>query len=354
MRLKSFFTTFVIIHFTITGVFAQFSPATFSGSVFTPAQTDMSVLQQSMKQNEERQKTAYEEYNKLQIFLSEYQKQLNNDEKTLQWFAEFQKKKLSPIESFMRIGDYGNAIKYAILYRGKIANDPELIARLQTTKEYQEKVKAIMMNTYMDPQQKEDWIRNNPYYFIPIMNTDGTVIGGKLGTKDELEAFEKEKEKEKRMQKEKERMQEMEKERMQKLQIEENKKRLYAMTHPFDNFDYSNYEKVIDHPKCKSSYKDIVITKVAISASETRIEFELTYTPFIPCNYGFETYIKASGTKKLKWTKHYNAPSKLKFKSYYETIKFALSFPPLPKNTKSFSLIDPAKKGWKFINIKID
>lgn len=322
---------------------------------------DMSILESSFNKREKRRTEAYEEYSKLQVFLSDYQYRLNNDEETLQWFVNYKNNLFQTVEGFINMGDYADARDYAILFRGQIANDPELIARVQTTKEYQEKMKSIMESTHMDSQQKEDWIRNNPYCFIPIKNLKNEVIGGRLGSKAELEELRRREEKLRlEMQMEVVRQDikmQIEKKRRDILVRDLEKSRVHQMEDPFDGFDYAIYERIIDNPPAKKrNAHNIYLTKVAMSSEETRIELEFHYVDKRPqrewCYLDEKTYIKGSGTGKLFLRKVENLESARLFKNRGEKVKVALIFPPLPSEIKSFSLTPPNQAGWVIPKVK--
>ena len=319
--------------------FAQY--ATFQGSVYQPARENYSLLQQSFDRIEQRKNEANIQFNQLMTMLGEYGNMLNNDEATFIWFSEYKRIIRDTFNSLAGC-DWETARDYAIRKQGGIANDPELQARIRTSKEYQAKIKSIQNRNDMTPEEKAEWIRNHPYCFIPFVNGENQVVGGKLGTIEEINAFKAKEERKKRLLEEQERQ------------------RLYAMAHPFDNFDYSKYDKIIDYPQydfknAKYRNENITITKIALSSSETRVEF-VKYNTIYACNVQRGTYIKASGTSKLFFIKAENiaiAPNKNEYKKYGESLKFALIFPALPKGTKKFTIRENDRNGWKFNNIII-
>ena len=321
-------------------VFAQYVPF----QLHRNSQSNLSVLENSLQKMDNQINEANEEYQNLQIILAEYGNQLNNDQETLVWFDEYKDKIRSSFNSFMNRGYAVDARDYCIRKKGEIAADPELNARIRTAKEYQTAVNRIQERTDMSQDDKNEWMFFHPYCFIPIVNNDGKVIGGKLGTEEELEAYK------------------AEIKRKARLLEESENARLYAMAHPFDDYDYSNYEKVIDNPQYRyfPSYRwldEVRITRIALSSTETRVEMEWCNTIYNWCNIEKGTYIKASGTNKLNVLKVENievSPFKSEFKKPGEILKFALTFPPLPKTSKSFILAEPNKSGWKFKVIKLN
>jgi len=328
---------FLLSMFT-TCAYAQFQPY-----VYEPRQQNYTILQQSLDKLDRIGNEATEQYSKLQLLLAEYGGKLYNDEETLLWFDNYKKGIERSYESIRSLGPY-DARDYAIRKQGEIANDPELMARIRTANEYHEAVQRVQQRSDMSQQEKKDWISEHPYCFIPIANSDGKIIGGKLGTKSELEAYK------------------VEVQRKVRLLEDQNRARLHAMAHPFDNFDYGSYDKVIDNPQYKfyptpySISDGLRICKIALSSTETRVEFEFTNTVYNRFNVERGTYIKASGTNKLAFIRAENiaiAPSYSIFEKYGEILKFALIFPAIPQKAKSFFIAEPDKKGWKFKDIKV-
>lgn len=329
---------FLLLSMVTTCAYAQFQP-----NVYKPIEQDYTILQRSLEKLDRVSNEANEQYSKLQLLLAEYGGKLYNDEETLLWFDDYKKNIERGYESMRELGPY-DARRYAISKQGEIATDPELMARIRTANEYQTAVQSIRQRSDMSQQEKTDWITDHPYCFIPVANGDGKIIGGKLGTKAELEAYK------------------AEVQRKARLLEEQNRARLYAMAHPFDSFDYTHYDKVIDNPQYRfyptSSSDGLRISRIALSSTETRVEFEFINTVFNRFNVERGTYIKASGTNKLALIRAENvaiAPSMSKFEKSGEILKFALIFPAIPQKAKSFLIAEQDKKGWgwKFKDIKI-
>lgn len=324
-----------------TGSYAQY--ATFTPQVYQPVQHDNSILQRSLEQIERRNIEANEQYKKLQLLLAEYAGKLYNDEETLNWFSNYRKSISEAFGTLMGIGA-DEARNYAIRKQGELLLEPELNARIRTANEYVEMRQAIYNNSELSWKEKDEWRENHPYCFVPIKDGEGQVIGGRLGSKSEYDDI--------LLRKERERQ---EAERQAKLQEEMESNRLYNMLHPFDDYDYSAYYKVISYPQIKKGVEDIFVTKVALSDSETRVEFEL-YAQYQWCAIQRGTFIKTSGSKNLQLLKADNiaiSPYRTEFGKPGERLKFALTFPPLPSTAKSFTIEEPIKDGWKFKDIKL-
>lgn len=137
--------------------------------------------------------------------------------------------------------------------------------------------------------------------------------------------------------------------------------RIYEYTHPFDNFSYAKYSKVINNPSYESKVGHIRITKVALSSSETRVEFKVTnrdgdkcfgWVSIDPCTYIYIPSLK----RKIPMKSVQNiavSPSETHFHFYDEELAFALIFPALPVNVKTFNLIESESSNWKFYNVRI-
>ena len=175
--------------FLMLSMFASYGYAqisTFTPQVYEPIQQDYSILQRSLEQKERRQNEANEQYRRLQMMLAEYGSKLYNDEATMIWFDEYKKNIKESYYAFSGLG-WGEARNYAVRMQGEIKSDPELMARIRTSVEYLEKWNLIEERTDLDYKQKNDWKDNNPYCFVPFKNSEGKVVGGRLGSKTELE-----------------------------------------------------------------------------------------------------------------------------------------------------------------------
>lgn len=146
----------------------------------------------------------------------------------------------------------------------------------------------------------------------------------------------------------------------QKEYIRQEQQRMYRYTHPFDYISYDKYSRVIQNPTYET-LSTVQITKVALSSQETRVEFKVNnranngYISWVSINSGTYIYLPLK-KQKLKMRDAINiavAPLKTEFHFQDEELVFALVFPALPQNTRTFSIIEPADSSWKFYNIKI-
>ena len=176
---------FLLLSMVSTCVFAQYKPF-----VLQRQHQNNTILHQSLDKLDRVSKEADEQYCKLQLLLAEYGGKLNNDKETLLWFDDYKKKIARSYESMRSRGPY-DARDYAIRKQGEIAVDPELMARIRTANEYHAEVQSILQRSDMSQKEKLDWIAEHPYCFIPIKNSEGEIIGGKLGTKQSWKNTEK-------------------------------------------------------------------------------------------------------------------------------------------------------------------
>lgn len=143
--------------------------------------------------------------------------------------------------------------------------------------------------------------------------------------------------------------------------VRKEQQRIYEYTHPFDNFSYKEYSKVINNPSYESKAGHIRITKVALSSSETRVEFKVTnrdgdkcfgWVSIDPCTYIYIPSLK----RKVPMASVQNisvSPSETYFHFNDEELVFALIFPALPANIRTFNLIESESSNWKFYNVRI-
>lgn len=303
---------------------------------------DYSILQKSLEMMEQRHYRAEEECAKLQKVLGEIRVQLNSDSETLIWFEDYSQKTLGQVKQCINVGDYGTAINWAIRMQGEVVYDPEVAARIRTSQEYASMKQNVIVRLDWSNEDKKTWLEDHPYCFVAIKNKDEKVISGRLGTKQELELQIK-------MRKEKE--------RVAKLMEEKEKERKYQWAHGLDNFDYSQYEQVFNNPSCKQKIDNFVITCVALSPKETRIEMEYNAAIYSDILSIDDMYIKVKGSELLKPIETDNFPSstgKVKFNNRGEVLKFAIVFPPLPEKTKSFSIVNYNESDWVFKDVNID
>ena len=169
--------------------FAQYRPSVFQGSTMNFKPRDYSILQRGLDRAEKRMNEASEQYLKLCRLLGEYEMQLHNDTDTRTWFSNYKKEIIKKYDSLIEDNRWGEAGRYAVREIGRIATDSELMARIRTAREYDAIVASIQERTDMTQEEKRNWILDYPYCFIPIVDSSGNIIGGRLGSKEELQEY---------------------------------------------------------------------------------------------------------------------------------------------------------------------
>ena len=142
--------------------------------------------------------------------------------------------------------------------------------------------------------------------------------------------------------------------------IRQEQQRMYRYTHSFDNMSYAKYTRVIQNPTYET-LSTVQITKIALSSQETRVECKVNnranngYVGWVSIDSGTYIYIPIR-KQKLKMRDAINiavAPLRTEFHFQDEELVFALIFPALPPNVRTFSIIESESSTWKFYNIKI-
>lgn len=149
----------------------------FQSTTFQPVAPDCSILQRSFQQQENRSAQAYEKYSELAQLIGEKRQRISNDRETLIWFDENINSMLKDVQSALNVGDYASASNIAIQHIGDIYSHTELRCRIQTYDEYLSVVKSIQERSDLTYQQKQEWLANFTYKFVPIRNNKGDVIG---------------------------------------------------------------------------------------------------------------------------------------------------------------------------------
>ena len=180
-------TIFLMFCFFLYSQTSTYRPSVFHGSTMNFKQMDYSVLQRSLDKVERRMNEASEQYLKLCKMLGEYEIQLYNDTETKSWFSNYKKEIIQKYDSLSEHGRWGEAKNYSVREIGRIATDSELMARISTAREYETLIADLQKRTDMSQEEKHAWILDHPYCFIPIVDSSGNIIGGRLGTKAELQ-----------------------------------------------------------------------------------------------------------------------------------------------------------------------
>lgn len=156
----------------------SFAQGTFTPVTYTAKPVDMSSLQRSLQQQEERANKASDAYAQLCEIIGDAFSQIHQDKETQLWFDENIRSMAKEVKMYMDGGNYGAALRNAIRYKGEIKVNSELIARIKTNKEYTEIRELILNRKDLSLEEKKDWEKTYPYKFVPMKDKDGHIIGG--------------------------------------------------------------------------------------------------------------------------------------------------------------------------------
>ena len=157
----------------------QLQTPEFKATTYTPQQADTSLLANALFKNEERKKEAYTEHSIVSQALGTVKSQLHRDPDTDNFVNKLSQEAESQINQYVQNGDYSGAIYASKQLASSIANNTELIARSRSNKDYEEKLKSVEERTDISPQTKARWKKQNQYSFIPTLDSNGNVTGGK-------------------------------------------------------------------------------------------------------------------------------------------------------------------------------
>jgi S1-C subfamily serine protease len=124
------------------------------------------------------------------------------------------------------------------------------------------------------------------------------------------------------------------------------------------NTSSSHFEFVTEKPSISNSYSNsTTINKVTLNADYTIVEITYTnrYSSGGWCSIGKDTYISVGG-KKYTMTKAEGieiSPAKTNFSYSGQKLTFKLYFPSIPKDTKTFDLVENSDSEWRWYGIKL-
>ena len=185
--MKFFFSLFFSLFFFVAYAQYGFQVEPFQAVPFEPGERpNIKILESSLDEIENNKTEAYQRLSSLEIFIAEYRLKINQDYESLDWFEQFRNNYVSDIKSLITYGLYRDAIYAAIEYKGEIANNAELLARIRTSAEYKDRIYYIQSRSDIDWDTKQQLIEETPYCFVPYKNEWGEIIGGRLGSAQEL------------------------------------------------------------------------------------------------------------------------------------------------------------------------
>lgn len=156
----------------------QFNPVGFTPSQYEYQAADMSILERSLAQREARMKEAAQNKSAIDRTLGELETKLNPSE--AEWFEGYKNDIKNQIQSSIDSGDYGAAIRNAILLAGTVVQDPRILGRIRSQEAYEKELqtqksrrgKEISQNTY------DWWANKNKYSYTDNTDASGNYIEG--------------------------------------------------------------------------------------------------------------------------------------------------------------------------------
>lgn len=151
-----------------------FTPATFQAATFTPQTADLSLLQKSLAQIEERKDKTLQQTNALRAAIGKVQ--LNEAEDA--WKTNYINDIQNQIDQAAQLGDYSTALNVATTLAGRVASDPALLGRERANAKYQEEFRRIQADNTLDTLTKQRWAALNPYSYEDVKDDKGNIVGG--------------------------------------------------------------------------------------------------------------------------------------------------------------------------------
>lgn len=145
---------------------AGYTPAVFNGIKYTPVTADYNILERAFAINEEREKEAITEHNAIKSALGQVRTSLHQDAETLKWFDDKAKDIEAKINNAVIEGDFFNAIALAKNAAGDLANDAELLGRIQNNKQYEaemQRIQKMVADGKLSENEANYYRKNNPF-----------------------------------------------------------------------------------------------------------------------------------------------------------------------------------------------
>lgn len=160
----------------------KFEVTPFQPIEYKPAEINTNILANSIAEYNKKSQDAYSTYAALDTMFSNATSKLNRDDKeTMQWYDNFQKKYKDEIRQFMINGNYGDAVKFGTMLASEAANDKEFLGRQHSYETYKKQYDTIEDKFSKGSIRKETfelWKEDNPYFFTPMTDKEGNVLGG--------------------------------------------------------------------------------------------------------------------------------------------------------------------------------
>ena len=132
----------------------EFNPTPFQAVTFTPQAADVSILQRSLAQQEEREQKATQSLSDANKVFATMRSQLHQDKRTMDRFTEWQNDKLDRLYQLRNL-DPGRAYNEATLLATEVTNDAEMQGRIRNNTEFAEWEKNLKDNKNINQVTKD-------------------------------------------------------------------------------------------------------------------------------------------------------------------------------------------------------
>lgn len=153
--------------------FQQFNPF-----VYTPVKEDMSLLANSLAQQEARENAATEQMSKFNTVATQLETLVNPKEN--EWVQDYIEKSSKSFKDSIAAGNYSTAMKQAVLAGSNLMKAPEAVGRIKAQENFKKELDLQRKRLEEGKIRKETydwWLKQNPYkYEDEIIN--GKIIGG--------------------------------------------------------------------------------------------------------------------------------------------------------------------------------
>lgn len=164
---------------TMTLKQASLPQNSFVPQVYTPQNADMSLLANSLAQKEARMEKASAQEAAFNETASKLETLVNPNER--QWVYDYLNKQSEDFKNALDAGDYGAAIRKATVAGSNLLKNPEAMGRIQAQEQFkkeQDRQQARVTSGDIKRSTYEWWLKNNPYKYEDIKDSNGNIIGG--------------------------------------------------------------------------------------------------------------------------------------------------------------------------------
>ena len=157
------------------------TPAVFQGEEWSPTPFDYSIMERSLARQEERQNKATQQATAVDAALADIEKNLHNDPKTNQWWADYKSEVKQKIQDYANVGDWHGALNMATQMAGEVATDSAVIGRLEANKNYKAWTDELQKRVdagKISKDTRDYFLENNKFNYEDKFDSDGNIVRG--------------------------------------------------------------------------------------------------------------------------------------------------------------------------------